>query len=130
MNGLQRWLPGVALASILLLTLRGTFLMADLAVRANVDGTLAAILTGFLFAVGIIHILTIRFVFLPRALASPDVGYDQAILVSYGFAVAPAVYAVVVPLFTGHGLLALPFGAMALCGWLITWSYLRQMKVS
>ena len=129
MSDLQRWLPQVAFVWILLMISFGLFEVPRLDLSVDLPAQIGTVVFVFLLGMAIINMTTIRFLFLPRALARPEPRTDQIVLTSYIFAVAPATYGLVISLVTGQGLLTLPFAVIALFGLFINWSYLRNAAI-
>ena len=128
MNEPQKWLPAVALIIILWLTIVGLAVgpVTNDNVGIDVDSGTSALIIGILAVVAFINLLTVRFLVLPRAVTNPDAREEQIAVMGYSFATAPAIYGVVVSIVTGQGLLALPFGAIALYALFVVWCYLRE----
>jgi len=132
MNEPQKWLPVAALIIILWLTIIGLTVgpVTNDNVGLDVDTGTRGLTIGILAVVGFVNLLTVRFLVLPRAATNPDAREEQIAVTGYSFATAPAIYGVVVSIVTGQGLLALPFGAIALYGLFVVWSYLRESSGS
>ena len=129
MSDLQRWLPRVAFVWILFVISFGLFEVPRLELSVDLPAQTGTILFVLLLVIAIINVTTIRFLFLPRALARPEPHKDQIVLTSYIFAVAPATYGLVISLVTGQGMLTLPFAVIAFFGLFVYWSYLRRAAV-
>ncbi len=130
MNEPQRWLPAVTLGAILWLTIIGLTVgpVTNSNVGIDVGKGTGALLTGILVAVGVVNLLTVRFLILPPMAANAHTRRDRnrVAITGYAFTEAPAIYGVVTAIFTGEGVLALPFGAIALFAVFVVWSYLRE----
>ncbi len=126
MNKSQKWLPAATLAAILCFTLIGIGLSRGGDIYVNVEKGTGAFIIAVLVAVGIFNVATVRFHLLPRAIANPKAAPEAVVMVGYSFAVAPSIYGIVASIITGEGLLALPFGAIAIGGLVVVWSYLRE----
>ena len=130
MNEPQRWLPAVTLGAILWLTIIGLTVgpVTNSNVGIDVEKGISTLLVGVLFAVGVVDLLTVRFLLLPSMIGNAQTlqDRDKVAITGYAFAVAPATYGVVISIVTGQGLLALPFGAIALYALSVVRSYRRE----
>ena len=122
----ERWVPWISLAWILLMTVEGLVRIPYLDHDLHFNALVGAIVVGLLLVIGVLGIVAVRLFVLTQASGKSD--NERAILIgsSYMFAVAPSVYGLVVSLFTGKGLLTLPFSALALVGLALVWSYLKD----
>ena len=130
MNGADRWFPFACLVQIVVFTLLGIVLGPRLRDSPVLDGSSEILFVAIVLGVGIAHILTVRFFVLPGGMGNPDAERQQIVMASYQFAIAPAIYGLITSIFTTQGLLALPFGAIALWGFFLVWSYLRDMTAA
>jgi hypothetical protein len=121
-----RWLPWASFAAIVLFSLFAVFQAPRLDTDFQLDTVLGAVLLGVLLVVAVMNILTVRFLVLPRAAANPAASRETVMATGYAFAVAPSVYGLVLSLFTGQGLLALPFTAVSLGSLLAIRLYLQD----
>ena len=129
MSDLQRWLPRVAFVWILFMISFGLFEVPRLALSVDLPAQTGTILFVLLLVIAIINVATIRIFLLPRAIGMEEQRRDQLLLTSYAFALAPATYGLLISLFTGQGLLTLPFAVIAFFGLFVYWSYLRQAAI-
>ena len=121
----QRWLLRIALVWIIIMTLF-SFRIVRIDAGMEFNDAVALAVTVFLLFVAVSTILTTRYLFLPHADLVPEERKHLTSLSSYVMASSPAVYGLVTALFTGQALVSLPFGAMALVGLFLVWSYLRE----
>jgi hypothetical protein len=122
----EKWFPPVTLGAILYLTFTGVVAVPLGEVSWGVGKETGALLFGVLTAVAVIQILLARFLFLPSMIARPQARQDRVVVIGYARPLAAVVYGVLISILTGQGLLTLPFAALALCGWVMVWSYLRR----
>ena len=126
-----RRLPILAIGAALFLTYHALVVWPDASDRSGFDAPFAqswaaiALTTLFLF-MSAINIATIL-AFALRAELRSSVG-DRLDLIAYAFALAPAIYGVVVAMFTGRPILYLPFGAFAVCAIAVAYTSLRVSR--
>ena len=128
MKDLQRWLPGMAFVWTIFFALFALFTAPNLQTDFRVDEQVGTILFAVLLGIGLFHLVTVRFLVLPVTMRNPEARKDQVIMIAYMFAVAPVMYGLVLALFTGQGLLALPFSTMAFLGLAVVWIYLQGAR--
>jgi hypothetical protein len=122
----EKWFPLVSLAAILYLAFVGVVAMPLGEVNWGVGKETGALLFGVLLTLAVMHLLTARFLLLPHMIARPQARRDRVVVTGYGRPLAAVVYGPLISSLTGQGLLTLPFAALALCGWVMVWSYLRR----
>ena len=115
----------MALVWTIFFTLFAIFTAPNLPTDFRVNGLVGTILFAVLLGIGLFYLVTVRFLVLPVTMRNPEARKDQVIMIAYVFAVAPVMYGLVLVLFTGQGLLALPFSTMAFLGLAVVWSYLQ-----
>ena len=125
MSGSKEWIPGTSLVFIVFCTVYGLARVPTWPIDLELSIVVAVAITSVLLVIGVAQILTVRYLVLPHARANVSASEKTVVLWSYYFAVAPAVYGIIIPVFTSQGLLALPFGAIALVGLALVWSYFR-----
>ena len=122
----ERWVPWISLAAIALLTFVGLAQIGLLDSGPRFSPQISAIIVAVLIVVGFLEIVVVRWFVLPRASEWSDELRESRVGSSYMFAVAPSVFGLVVSLFTGKGLLTLPFTALALAGLVVVWTSLKD----
>jgi hypothetical protein len=110
------------------MTVLGLVLGASL--TSTLDGAMRAVLPIILFGVGTGSLLLVRFVVLPQIARRADVQPQALASVGYAFAESPAIYGLVAAVMTGAGWLALPFGALAVVGWLSVRAFIAAHRVA
>ena len=80
-----------------------------------------------LLVVGAANILVSRFVVLPMQ-AKSDAPLASMASLAYAFADAPAVYGLVAAILVAEGLVAIPFGLLALLGWFVVRQFLTRLS--
>ena len=116
------------LGAILIVTGVGFFLGPHL--EPSLEDDMRYVFGGVLFTVGVSSLLLVRYVVLP-AMASHSGAKPQAIgTTAYAFAEAPATYGLVLAIMTAEGWAALPFGALALVGWLTMSNYITSIQAA
>jgi len=137
-NPRYEWIAPGSFGLIIAVTLTSLQLPSLGANEPSVDATVRKLLFASLLMIAVAGWLQIRFLVLP-AIVRAQVRRDErvrrmtfgqtaflAATTGYAFAAAPAVYGVLVVIFTGRAVLQLPFTAMALLIRLTVWLYLRD----
>jgi hypothetical protein len=113
----------LALGYVVALTLFAVFAPRLYGIGGWLGAQSGALLFTLLMVVSIANLLVVRFLFLPGhargELTSPPT-------LNYSSPMAIATFGLLVSLITGQGLLALPFGAIALIGLIVIAMYLRN----
>ncbi len=125
MRGAEKWFPLVTLIAIFYLAFTGVVAVPLSEVKWGVGAETSALLFGALLALAVINVLLARFLLLPAVIARPQARKDRVVVIGYAHPLAAVVYGPLISIFTAQGLLTLPFAAVALCGWVMVWSYLR-----
>jgi hypothetical protein len=111
------------------------FILPSMGVGADppIEQDARLLLVLVLIGVGLSNILVTRFYLMPHQLKSQVAGRREALesakVLGCAFAIAPAVYGLVAALFTGHGLIALPFFSISMVGFYAVWSFLQEHPV-
>ena len=113
------WFAPASLAAIIGLSLGPLIIVARLDPVGSSDQTTGALLLAALAVVALADLLLVRFVLLPTLVTHPESTQENATVVGYSIALAPAIFGVAASVYTGQALLALPFGAFALVSWAI-----------
>ena len=92
-----------------------------------VEGSMATLLVGILLVVGIANVAMSRGMLMP-SMAKARGPVSTLASTGYAFADAPAVYGLVSAIMTGEGLVAIPFGVVALVSWYLTKSFLSTVS--
>ena len=124
----EKWFPTATLAAILYLTFTGVVAVPLGDINLGLGKETSAVLFGVLLALAVENVLVARFLFLPYMIARPQARWDRVVVTGYGHALAAVVYGLLISMLTGQGLLTLPFAALALCGWVMVWAYLRRSR--
>ncbi len=128
MNDGQGPFPGIMLGNVLTLTLIALIVVPLADLGLGFDKSTSAFIFGVLLFTGIAEVLIVRLIVLPSILAKPGTPQGAAVTTGYSVASAPAIYGLVVSIITGQGLLALPFAAVAIYGFVAIWAYLRESQ--
>jgi hypothetical protein len=100
------------------------------AITTEYDTSIRTFVPPVLFITGIGGILVMRFLLLPSAARKPEVLPQQLASMGYAIAEAPATYGLVAAIMRGEGWVAIPFGALALFGWLIARAFLASLRAA
>jgi hypothetical protein len=88
---------------------------------------MGTILVCTFLVVGLINVLTVRYLTLPTAFRKAEpVTAQQAAMTGYASATAPAIFGSAAAVMTGQSLMILPFAVLTLIGFYAVWSFLQE----
>jgi hypothetical protein len=124
-----RILKNCFLVAIVLQTIVGLILPQF--IDPGLEGGSRWLLTGVLAVVSLVSLFTLRWLVLPNTTAKSSGGAKaatNAAIVGYAYADAIAIYGLVASVLTGETLVSIPFGVLALIGWLLVGDYFSTSR--
>jgi hypothetical protein len=130
---LSAWLLPLFIGAAILITAAAFILTYGLGIGPTMGPGMSTLMVVIMLAIGLTNILHTRFYAMPKQLEASKrderYGLESARTLGCAFALAPAIYGLVTAVFTGHGLIALPFLAISLIGFYAVWSFLQEHPV-